>query len=277
MSSFGESPAFNRDERILAYENISYEKSDDGIALIMIDRPEKLNALNQATIDELWHAFSDAQQDDTTRVVILTGGGGKAFIAGADIAEMAELGPEAARTFAERGQQLTRLIENLGKPVIAAINGFALGGGCELAMACTVRLASDRAKLGQPEVKLGLMPGFGGTQRLARLVGRGRALHMLLTGEMISAAEAYLIGLVNEVTSDDELLSTAEELAVKISENAPLAVRYCLAAVNQGVDLPLDQALAYEASLFGLCFASEDRREGTQAFLGKRVPNFKGK
>jgi enoyl-CoA hydratase len=242
----------------------------------MIDRPEKLNALNLATIGELLIAFEDARDDDTIRVVILTGGGGKAFIAGADIAELAALGPDSAKTFAQRGQALTMLIENLGKPVIAAVNGFALGGGCEIAMACTVRLASDRAKFGQPEVKLGVIPGFGGSQRLARLIGKGRALQMLLTGEMVSSAEAYRIGLVNEVTTDDELLSTAEEMADKMKRNAPLALKYCLEATNVGVEMPLEEALFLEATLFGLCFATDDMREGTTAFLEKRQPDFKG-
>ncbi|HZS45023.1 MAG TPA: enoyl-CoA hydratase-related protein [Blastocatellia bacterium] len=274
MSSFDDS---DDDEPIVEFDNISYEKSDDGIALIMIDRPEKLNALNLSTINELTRAFLDAKTDDAVRAVILTGGGGKAFVAGADIAEMAALGPEAAKSFAQCGQKLTLLIENLGKPVIAAVNGFALGGGCELAMACTFRLASDRAKFGQPEVKLGLIPGFGGSQRLARLVGRGRALQLLLTGEMISSAEAYRIGLVNEITSDDELLSTAEELADKMKRNAPLALKYCIEATNIGVEMPMEEALFLEATLFGLCFATEDMREGTQAFLEKRQPDFKGK
>ena len=265
------------DEDLIEFENISYEKSDDGIALIMIDRPEKLNALNLATIEELFLAFEDAQGDDSVRVVILTGGGGKAFVAGADIAELAALGPESAKIVAERGQSLTLLIENLGKPVIAAVNGFALGGGCEIAMACTVRLASDRAKFGQPEVKLGVIPGFGGTQRLARLIGRGRALQMLLTGEMISSSEAYRIGLVNEITTDDELLSSAEELADKMKRNAPLALKYCMEATNVGVEMALEEALFLEATLFGLCFATDDMQEGTTAFLDKRQPDFKGK
>ena len=274
----GTSPAFkDRRGEGAVYQNLSYEKSDDGIALIMIDRPERLNALNLETLDELTRAFTDARDDETTRAVILTGGGDQAFVAGADVAEMARLGPDGAKAFARRGQQLTLLIEDLGKPVIAAINGFALGGGCELAMACTVRLASDGAKLGQPEVKLGLIPGFGGTQRLARLVGRGRALQLLLTGEMISAAEAYRIELVNEVTTEDELLSAAEEVAVKMKGNAPLALKYCLEATGAGVELPLEEALLLEATLFGLCCATEDMREGTSAFLEKRTPNFKGK
>lgn len=256
--------------------HVRYEV-DGGVATITIAREEKLNALNSAVVGELIRAFLASKTDGAVRVVILTGAGQKAFVAGADIAEMSELSPQDARKFAERGQQLSLLVERLGKPVIAAVNGFALGGGCELALSCHIRLASEAAHFGQPEVKLGLLPGFGGSQRLPRLVGKGRALEILLGGGTIDASEALRIGLVNRVVSADSLVGAARELATQIAANGPLAIEYCLAAVLSGADMPLDEGLRLEAALFGLCFASDDMREGTKAFLEKRNPEFKGR
>ena len=257
-------------------ERVRYE-SGDRIATVTIAREAKLNALDTATVTELLRAFLLAKADRDVRAVVLTGAGAKAFVAGADIAEMAKLTPDEARRFAERGQQLTVLVETLGKPVVAAVNGFALGGGCELALACHIRVASETAKFGQPEVKLGLLPGFGGSQRLPRLVGRGRALELLLTGGMIPADEALRIGLVNRVVPAGEVLEAARAIADEIAANAPIAVEYCLAAVSSGLEMPLDEALRMEAALFGLCFASDDMREGTSAFLEKRAAKFAGK
>jgi enoyl-CoA hydratase len=236
-----------------------------------------LNVLNAFTMGELSRAFQSVRDDDDVRVAILTGEGEKAFVAGADINELAPLGAVDARAFAECGQAVFWLVENCGKPVIAAVNGFALGGGCELALACTWRIASENARFGQPEIKLGIIPGYGGTQRLPRLVGQGRALEILLTGEMIHADEACRIGLVNEVLPAGELLPRAEALAHKIIANAPLATRYCLEAVNKGMDMPLAEGLAYEAVLFGLCSSTADKNEGTRAFLEKRTPQFQGR
>src|SRR5215813_10277843 len=260
----------------MPFENIRLEKKNQ-IAYITIDRPKVLNALNMATMGELRTLFSDLKQDREVRVVILTGAGEKSFVAGADIGELQRNNPVEAKEYTHRGQAVLDLIENLGKPVIACINGFALGGGCEIAMACTMRLASENAKLGQPEVKLGIIPGYGGTQRLPRLVGTGLAMQMLLTGEMISAQEAHRIGLVNEVLPGDKLVSRAEEIATKIIANAPLAIQYCMEAVNQGLNMTLQEGLFLEATLFGICSASEDKKEGTTAFLEKRPPNFQGK
>jgi enoyl-CoA hydratase len=251
--------------------------SEAGVATITIAREAKLNALSSAVVGELLRAFLAAKSDPEVRAVILTGAGEKAFVAGADIAEMSALAPDDARRFAERGQQLTLLVERLGKPVIAAVNGFALGGGCELALACHIRLASETARFGQPEVKLGLLPGFGGSQRLPRLVGKGRALELLLAGGTIDAAEALRIGLVNRVFAAHELLGEARALARQIAANGPLAIEYCLAAVTSGLDMPLEEGLRMEAALFGLCFASDDMREGTTAFLEKRKPEFNGR
>jgi enoyl-CoA hydratase len=259
----------------MAYENLLYEKRD-GLAYVTINRPEKLNALNDATVKELHHVFTAIANDGDVGAVILTGAGEKAFVAGADINELATQTPVQGKERSQVGQRLLDLIENLGKPVIAAINGFALGGGCELAMACTVRLASDHAKLGQPEVKLGIIPGYGGTQRLPRLVGKGVAMEILLTGEMISAQDAYRIGLVNHVTSKEELLHKAEILARQIMANGPVAVRFCLEAVNRGLEMPLDEAMMTEATLFGLICATDDMREGTRAFVDKRKAHFQG-
>jgi len=260
----------------MIYENILLDKKD-AIAYVTVNRPKVLNALNGATIEELRAAFHELKQDALIRVVILTGAGEKAFVAGADIGELAERDPVSGKEFAHRGQNVFNLIENLGKPVIACINGFALGGGCELALACTLRLASDNARLGQPEVKLGIIPGYGGTQRLPRLVGKGLAMQMVLTGEMITAQEAHRIGLVNEVTSATELIPRAEAIAAKIIANAPLAVQYTLEAVNKGMEMPLANGLFLETALFGVCCATEDKTEGTSAFLEKRAAAFKGK
>lgn len=260
----------------MPYQNLLYEKRDR-IGYITINRPEKLNALNAATVRELWEVFHEIAHDEEVGVIILTGAGDKAFIAGADITELAVQGPLQGKETARFGQQLLLFIERLGKPVIAAINGYALGGGCELAMACTIRIASENARLGQPEVRLGLIPGYGGTQRLARLIGKGRALELLLTGEMISAEEAYRLGLVNRVTSREELIPTAEKIARQILSNAPVAVRLCLEAVNAGLEMPLEEALLLEAALFGLCATTEDFREGTRAFLEKRPAQFTGR
>lgn len=258
------------------FERITYDVSG-AVASITIAREDKLNALDSATIGELLRAFLVARADPAVRAIILTGSGPKAFVAGADIGEMAALSADESRRFAERGQQLTVLIESMPKPVIAAVNGFALGGGCEMALACHIRIASENARFGQPEVKLGLLPGFGGSQRLPRLVGKGRALELLLTGGMIDAAEAHRIGLVNAVVPAGESAAAARKMASTIAANAPLAIEYCMAAVQSGMEMPLEEALRMEAALFGLCFASDDMREGTKAFLEKRTPNFTGK
>jgi enoyl-CoA hydratase len=257
------------------FENLRFEKRNQ-IAFLTIARPKVLNALNASTMQELTQAFHAVQEDDDVRAAILTGEGDKAFVAGADITELALLDATAAAELAARGQALFSLIEDLGKPVIAAVNGFALGAGCELALACSIRLAADTARFGQPEIKLGLIPGYGGTQRLPRLIGKGRALEILLTGEMIDAAEALRIGLVNQVVPAGQLLPHAEALAAKIIANAPLAIRYGLQAVHRGMEMPLAEALAHEAALFALCCATEDKTEGTRAFLEKRAPQFKG-
>lgn len=248
----------------------------DGIARITINRPDKLNALNATVIAELGDAVTRVETDAAVRAVILTGAGQKAFVAGADITELAEQKPLDGKARSLLGQQVFRRLERCGKPVIAAVNGFALGGGCELAMACHIRLAAENAKFGQPEVKLGIGPGYGGTARLPRLVGRGRALELLLTGSMIDAAEAYRIGLVNRVVPADRLLPESEALARAILENGPLAIQACLEAVDAGLDMGLDQALLLEANHFGLLSATSDMKEGTKAFVEKRKPVFKG-
>lgn len=258
------------------YENILFEKKG-AIAHVTVNRPKVLNALNMAVMDELRSAFHDLKNDKNIRVVIVTGAGEKAFVAGADIAELSNYDPVLGKEFTHRGQSVLNLIENLGKPTIACINGFALGGGCELAMACTIRLASENAKLGQPELKLGIIPGYGGTQRLPRLVGKGIAQQMLLTGEMISAQEAHRIGLVNEITAPAELIPRAEAIAQKIIANAPLAVQFAMEAVNKGMEMPLAEGLYLEATLFAVCCATEDKKEGTTAFLEKRQAQFKGR
>jgi enoyl-CoA hydratase len=248
----------------------------DGIARITVNRPDKLNALNAIVIAELGDAVTRIETDSAVRGVIVTGAGGKAFVAGADINELTEQGATGGRARAVAGQQVFRRLERCGKPVIAAVNGFALGGGCELAMACHLRVASENAKFGQPEVKLGIAPGYGGTVRLPRLIGKARALELLLTGEMIDATEAHRIGLVNRVVPADRLLRETEALLQAILANGPLAVRACLEAVDAGLDMGVDQALLLEANYFGLLSATEDMREGTKAFVEKRKPVFKG-
>jgi len=247
------------------------------VAVVTVCRPEKLNALNNQALGEIDRAFAEIGADDDLGGVLLTGAGDRAFIAGADIAELAELDAVTAREHALRGQAVCRSIEELGKPVVAAINGFALGGGCEIAMACTLRVASEKARFGQPEVKLGVIPGFGGTQRLGRLIGRGKALEMLLTGEMIDAAEAHRLGLVNRVVPPAQVVAEARALLDSILAQGPLAVRYILEAVHHGLEMPLDEALYLEANLFGVTFGTADMKEGTRAFLDKRPPRFQGK
>src|ERR1700746_3750940 len=258
------------------FQNLLYEKKNS-IAYVTVNRPKVLNALNMATMGELRAAFTDMKNDAAVRVAILTGSGEKAFIAGADISELAKHDAVSGKEYTHGGQSVRNLIENLGKPVIACINGFALGGGCEIALACTMRLASENAKLGQPEVKLGIIPGYGGSQRLPRLVGKGIAMQLVLTGEMISAQEALRIGLVNEVVAAGELIARAEAIAAKIAANAPLAVQYALEAINHGMELPLAEGLYLEAVLFGAACATEDKKEGTTAFLEKRPARFNGK
>ena len=260
----------------LTLENVLYEKKDP-IAYVTLNRPKVLNALNKKTWADLRTAFEAARDDASVRGVILTGAGDKAFIAGADISELANVSAVEAEESSTFGQEVLNLIENLGKPVIAAINGFALGGGCETAMACTIRVASEHAKFGQPEVKLGLIPGGGGTQRMPRLVGKGRALQIILSGEIISAQEAYRIGLVNEVVPAADVITRAEAILKQIFSNAPIAVKYSLEAVNKGLETSVAEGLSLEASLFGLCAGTEDKREGTQAFLQKRAPQFQGR
>jgi enoyl-CoA hydratase/carnithine racemase len=259
----------------LALENVLYQKKES-VAYITVNRPKVLNALSHQTFVDLRAAFEDARDDTAVRGAILTGAGDKAFIAGADIGELANVTALEAAQSSNVGQEVLNLIENLGKPVIAAINGFALGGGCETAMACTIRVASETAKFGQPEVKLGLVPGGGGTQRLPRLVGKGRALQMILSGETISAQEAYRIGLVNEVVPAAEVMARAEAILKQIFANAPLAVKYSLEAVNRGLETSQSEGQALEAAFFGLCAGTEDKKEGTQAFLEKRAPRFQG-
>jgi enoyl-CoA hydratase len=256
--------------------NVLYEKRG-AIAYVTVNRPKVLNALNTATWQDLWNAFEDAKNDPAVRGVILTGAGDKAFIAGADISGLAKASAIDAERSSRFGQRVLDLIENLGKPVVAAINGFALGGGCETAMACTIRIAVEHAKFGQPEVKLGLLPGGGGTQRLPRLVGKGRALQLILSGGLIGAQEAYRIGLVNEVVPAADLIARAEAILDEIVANAPIAVKYALDAVNNGMETSQDEGLALEASYFGLCAGTEDKREGTSAFLEKRAPHFAGR
>ncbi len=260
----------------MAYENLLYEKKD-AIAWITFNRPKVLNALNRKTMEELKHLLLDAREDASVRVLILTGSGEKAFVAGADINELAQQTPVNGKEFSLFGQGVFHLLETMGKPSLCAINGFALGGGCELALACSIRLASKNAKLGQPEVKLGIIPGYGGSQRMARLCGKGIAHELCLTGEMIIAEEAQRIGLVNHVYEPAELLPAAEAMAKKIIEKAPLAVKYCMEAIERGVEMPQEEGLFLEATLFGLCCATEDMREGTKAFLEKRAASFKGK
>jgi enoyl-CoA hydratase len=260
----------------MSYQNLLVE-SRDGLTFVTINRPDKLNALNDRTMEELEEAFAAIAGDPGTRGVILTGAGEKAFVAGADIAELATQSPLDGKERSIRGQRVLDRIERLGKPVIAAINGFALGGGCELALACHVRIASTRAKLGTPEVKLGIMCGYAGTQRLPRLVGKGRALEMLLTGEMVEAQEAFRIGLVNRVVPPETLLAEAEAMVRKMMANGPVSLRFTLEAVQDGLEVGFDEAQRQEATLFGLICTTEDMKEGTKAFLEKRPARFLGK
>ena len=260
----------------MPFQNITLAVSDR-VATLTVNRPDKLNALNDLTVTELGLAIEDVRAREDVGGVILTGAGNKAFVAGADIAELATQGPLEGRERARRGQAVLRRIETSPKPVIAAINGFALGGGCELAMACHVRIASDAAKFGQPEVKLGICPGYGGTQRLPRLVGMGRALQLLMTGEMVDAAEAYRIGLVNRVVPGGELLGAADAMLRQMLANGPLALSSCIEAVVRGTETSLDDGLNLEANHFALLAGSQDMAEGTRAFLEKRPPVFAGR
>src|SRR5437867_1749512 len=260
----------------MTFDNLLLEH-DGPVAILTVNRPAVLNALDTPTTDELRHAIIHLKQDASVRVVIMTGAGDKAFIAGADINELAALKPTQGKEHAQRGQHVLDLIENMGKPVIAAINGFALGGGCELAMACTVRLAADTARLGQPEINLGIIPGYAGTQRLPRLVGKGVALDILLTGRQVKADEALRIGLVNKVVPAAELMSEARALAGELASKAPIAMQYIIEAVNRGLEVSFDKGQFLEATLFGLVASTDDMREGTRAFLEKRKPEFKGR
>src|SRR3989449_9475343 len=269
-------PAASTPTAALTLENVLYEKKG-AIAYVTLNRPKVLNALSQRTWENLRAAFEDARDDAAVRGTILTGAGDKAFIAGADISELAHVTAVEAEKSSSYGQAVLNLIENLGKPVIAAVNGFALGGGCETAMACTIRVASENAKVGQPEVTLGLNPGGGGTQALPRLVGKGRALQLILSGEIINAQEAYRIGLVNEVVPAADLMTRAEAILKQIFSNAPLAVKYSLEAVNRGLETSQTEGLSLEASLFGLCAGTDDKKEGTQAFLQKRPAQFQAR
>ena len=260
----------------MAFDNLLLEH-DGAVAVVTINRPKVLNALNAQTLDELRQVMTDLGRDAAVRAIVLTGAGEKSFVAGADINELAVQTPIGARERAMAGQAVFDLIEQLGKPVIAAINGFALGGGCELAMACTLRLAADTARLGQPEVNLGLIPGYAGTQRLPRLVGKGRALELILTGAPIGAVEAERIGLVNRVVPVADLMNEARALAAKLAASAPVAIEAMITAVNRGLSMSFGEACAFEASLFGVVAATEDMREGTRAFLEKRKPSFTGR
>jgi enoyl-CoA hydratase len=257
-------------------ENLLIER-DGSIAIVTVNRPKVLNALNTQTLDELRRTILSLKHDDGVRAVVVTGAGEKSFIAGADINELAVQTPVGGRDHAMRGQHVLDLIEHLGKPVIAAINGFALGGGCELAMACTIRIAADTARIGQPEINLGIIPGYAGTQRLSRLVGTGRALEILLTGDPLPAAEAHRLGLVNRVVPAAELMTEARKLAAALAAKAPVAIRYIIDAVTRGAQMSFADAQAYEATLFGLVASTDDMREGTKAFLEKRKAEFKGK
>lgn len=260
----------------MEYKNV-LTKKEDGLGWIIINRPQRLNALNAETIKELYQAFLSFEGDAEVKAVILTGSGEKAFVAGADIEELSRLDKSTGEKYVLEGQKLTVLIESLKKLVIAAVNGYALGGGTELALSCHIRIGSEKAKMGQPEVKLGLIPGFGGTQRLARLVGKGKALELILSGKMIDSQEALTIGLLNRVVPHEELSSTCEAFAREIAANAPLALEYSIQAVNKGLDQTLEEGLLLEAKLFGDACATEDSKEGTQAFLEKRKANFRGK
>jgi len=257
------------------FDNLLLER-EGAVALVTINRPQVLNALNSSTIDDLRRAALALKHDAAVRAIVITGSGGKAFVAGADINELAVATPAQSKEHMVRGQHVFDLIENLGKPVIAAINGYALGGGCELAMACTLRIAADTARIGQPEINLGIMPGYGGTQRLPRLVGKGVALEMLLTGRHITAAEALQTGLVNRVVPAANLLAEAKALAAELAVKAPIAVQYIIEAVHRGLEVSFDKGQFLEAALFGLVASTDDMREGTKAFLEKRKPDFRG-
>jgi enoyl-CoA hydratase len=259
----------------MAFDNLLLDR-DGAVATVTINRPRVLNALNAATLDELRRSVLELKQDDGVRVVVITGSGEKAFVAGADINELAQATPATARVLALAGQHVFDLIEQLGKPVIAAVNGYALGGGCELAMACTLRIAAEHARIGQPEISLGLIPGYGGTQRLPRLVGKGRALEIVLTGAPVTAAEAERIGLVNRVVPANDLMVSVHALAQTLASQAPIAVRYILDAVHAGGEMSFREGSIHEAALFGLVAATDDMREGTRAFLEKRKPAFTG-
>jgi enoyl-CoA hydratase len=260
----------------LSLDTVTYEKKG-AIAYVAMNRPKVLNALNRAALADLRTAFEGAQDDPAVRGVIITGAGDKSFIAGADINEVATDTPVQAEEKTQRGHALMDLIENLGKPVVAAVNGFALGGGCETALACTIRLASENAKFGLPEVKLGILPGYGGTQRLPRLIGKGVALQLILSGAMINAQEAYRIGLVNEVVPADQLISRAEAILNQIGANAPLSVKFAIEAVNKGIETSLAEGLLLESALLAICASTEDKKEGTSAFLEKRAPKFQAR
>jgi enoyl-CoA hydratase len=259
----------------MSFENLLFDR-DGAVALLTINRPQVLNALNSTTLDELRRAVLDIKRDDSIRAAVITGAGDKAFVAGADINELAVLRPAQGKEHARQGQHVFDLIEQLGKPVVAAVNGYALGGGCELAMACTLRIAASSARLGQPEINLGIIPGYGGTQRLSRLVGKGVALDLLLTGRQIEADEALRIGLVNRVVPRETLVAEAKAIAAEVAGKAPVAVQYIIEAVNRGLEMPLDKGQFLEATLFGLVASTDDMREGTAAFLQKRKATFKG-
>jgi enoyl-CoA hydratase/carnithine racemase len=271
-----QSTAREQVQRAATLTNVLYETKGP-VAYVTLNRPKVLNALSQGAWQDLRTAFEQARDDAAVLGVILTGAGDKAFIAGEDISELAHATPVDAEKSSRSGQAVLDLIENLGKPVIAAVNGFALGGGCETAMACTIRVAAEHAMFGQPEVKLGIPPGAGGTQRLPRLVGKGRALQIILSGEMISAQEAYRIGLVNEVVPPGELIARCEAILKQILANAPIAVRFALEAVNKGMETSLSAGLLLEASVFAICAGTDDKREGTAAFLEKRAAHFQGR
>jgi len=258
------------------YVNLLFEV-EAGVGIVTINRPKALNALNYDTLNELNTIFDQLAADDAVKTVIITGSGEKSFVAGADITAMLPMSAVEGRKWAKFAQAVFNKIENFPRPVIAAVNGFALGGGCELAMACDIRIASEKAKFGQPEVSLGIPPGFGGTQRLPRLVGKGRAKELLFTGDMIDAAEAYRIGLANQVAAPEELISVAKVMAQKIMSRGPVAVELCKAAVNEGLDVDLESGVAFEAEVFGLCFATDDQKEGMTAFVEKRKAVFTGK
>src|SRR5688572_13914145 len=260
----------------MTFDNLLIER-DDAVAIVTLNRPKVLNALNSQTLTELARAMASFKDDAGVRAIVLTGAGEKSFVAGADINELAALSPVAGKEHARHGQQIFDAIEQLGKPVIAAINGFALGGGCELAMACTLRIAADTARFGQPEINLGLIPGFGGTQRLARLVGKSKAMELILTGNPISASEALAIGLLNRVVPAADLMTRARALAAELATKPPIALRYAMEAINKGLEMPFAEACDLEAALFGMVTTTDDMREGTKAFLEKRKPEFTGK